>query len=136
MKRRRRWSSCTTRGTRRGSRVVGLAYEVSGDTAVDGALVRRYRDKFDIPFPLLLAGINDTDAAAATLPQLQGFTAFPTTIFIGRDGRVRQVHAGILRPGHGRAARSADRGVPARSGPAACRTGAITHPVAARGTIP
>jgi thiol-disulfide isomerase/thioredoxin len=85
----------------RGLEVVGLAYEVSGDTAVDGALVRRYRDKFGIPFPLLLAGINDVDAAAATLPQLEGFTAFPTTIFIGRDGRVRQVHAGFYGPATG-----------------------------------
>lgn len=84
-----------------GLEVVGLAYEVSGDTAVDGALVRRYRDKFGIPFPLLLAGINDVDAAAATLPQLEGFTAFPTTIFIGRDGRVRQVHAGFYGPAAG-----------------------------------
>jgi thiol-disulfide isomerase/thioredoxin len=84
-----------------GLEVVGLAYEVSGDSAVDGALVRRYRDKFDIPFPLLLAGTNDVDAAAATLPQLQGFTAFPTTIFIGRDGRVRQVHAGFYGPATG-----------------------------------
>ena len=84
-----------------GLEVVGLAYEVSGDTAVDGALVRRYRDKFGIPFPLLLAGTNDVDAAAATLPQLQGFTAFPTTIFIGRDGRVRRVHAGFYGPATG-----------------------------------
>lgn len=84
-----------------GLEMVGLAYEVSGDTAVDGALVRRYRDKFDIPFPLLLAGTNDVDAAAATLPQLVGFTAFPTTIFIGRDGRVRQVHAGFYGPATG-----------------------------------
>lgn len=84
-----------------GLEVVGLAYEVSGDSAVDGALVRRYRDKFAIPFPLLLAGTNDVDAAAATLPQLQGFTAFPTTIFIGRDGRVRQVHAGFYGPATG-----------------------------------
>jgi len=79
----------------RGLEMVGLAYEVSGDTAVDGALVRRYRDKFKVPFPMLLAGVNDVEAAAATLPQLQGFTAFPTTLFIGRDGRVRKVHAGF-----------------------------------------
>ena len=84
-----------------GLEVVGLAYEVSGDSAVDGALVRRYREKFGIPFPLLLAGTNDVDAAAATLPQLEGFTAFPTTIFIGRDGRVRQVHAGFYGPATG-----------------------------------
>jgi thiol-disulfide isomerase/thioredoxin len=85
----------------RGLEIVGLAYEVTGDTAVDARLVRRYRDKFGIPFPLLLAGINDTEAAAATLPQLQGFTSFPTTIFLGRDGRVRLVHAGYLGPATG-----------------------------------
>ncbi len=84
-----------------GLEMVGLAYEVSGDSAVDGALLRRYRDKFGIPFPLLLAGTNDVDVAAATLPQLDGFTAFPTTIFIGRDGRVRRVHAGFYGPATG-----------------------------------
>ena len=85
----------------KGLEMVGLAFEVSGDTALDGAQVRRYRDKFRIPFPLLLAGINDVEAAAATLPQLQGFTAFPTTLFIGRDGRVRKVHAGFYGPATG-----------------------------------
>ena len=85
----------------RGLEMVGLAYEVSGDPAIDGALVRRYRDKFGIPFPLLLAGTNDVEAAAATQPQLEGFTAFPTTLFIGRDGRVRKVHAGFYGPATG-----------------------------------
>jgi thiol-disulfide isomerase/thioredoxin len=85
----------------RGLEVVGLAYEVTGDSAVDGRQVRFYRDKFGIPFPLALAGVNDTEAAAATLPQLSGFTAFPTTIFLGRDGRVRRVHAGFYGPATG-----------------------------------
>jgi len=80
---------------------VGLAYEVSGDTAVDRRQVRRYREKFGIPFTLLLAGVNDTEAAAATLPQLRGFTSFPTTIFVGRDGRVRKIHAGFYGPATG-----------------------------------
>jgi thiol-disulfide isomerase/thioredoxin len=85
----------------RGLEIVGLAYEVTGDTATDGAQVRRFRDKFGIPYPLLLAGINDADAAAATLPQLQGFTSFPTTVFLGRDGKVRRVHAGFYGPSTG-----------------------------------
>ena len=85
----------------RGLEIVGLAYEVTGDTATDGAQVRRFRDKFGIPYPLLLAGINDADAAAATLPQLQGFTSFPTTVFLGRDGKVRRVHAGVYGPSTG-----------------------------------
>lgn len=85
----------------RGLDIVGLAYEVTGDTAQDARQVRRYRQKFGIPYPLLLAGINDTEAAAATLPQLHGFTSFPTTVFLGRDGRVRRVHAGFYGPATG-----------------------------------
>jgi len=85
----------------RGLEIVGLAYEVTGDSAVDSRQVRRYRDKFGIPFPLLLAGVNDTDAAAETLPQLHGFTSFPTTVFLGRDGRVRRVRAGFYGPATG-----------------------------------
>ncbi len=85
----------------RGLEIVGLAYEVSGDSALDLRQVRRYREKFGITFPMLLAGINDTEAAAASLPQLQGFTSFPTTIFLGRDGRVRRIHAGFYGPATG-----------------------------------
>jgi len=84
-----------------GLEIVGLAYEVTGDPAVDARQVRRYRAKFGIPYPLLLAGISDVDAAGATLPQLHGFTSFPTTVFLGRDGRVRRVHAGFYGPATG-----------------------------------
>jgi thiol-disulfide isomerase/thioredoxin len=79
----------------RGLEVVGLAFESTGDTAVDARQVRRYRDKFGVPFPLLLAGVNDNESIAAALPQLQDVTAFPTTVFVGRDGRVRRIHAGF-----------------------------------------
>lgn len=85
----------------RGLEIVGLAYEVSGDPAVDGPLVRRYREKFAIPFPLLLAGVNLVEETAATLPQLDGFTSYPTTLFIGRDGRVREIYAGFYGPAAG-----------------------------------
>jgi thiol-disulfide isomerase/thioredoxin len=79
----------------RGLEIVGLAFEATGDTAVDARQVRRYRDKFGITFPLLLAGINDTESLAAALPQLHNLSAFPTTVFLGRNGRVRLVHAGF-----------------------------------------
>jgi thiol-disulfide isomerase/thioredoxin len=82
----------------RGLEIVGLAYEVSGDSATDNQQVRLYRDTYHIPFILLRAGTNDTEAAAATLPQLTNFTAFPTTIFLDRTGRVRRIHAGFYGP--------------------------------------
>lgn len=85
----------------RGLEVVGVAFEVTGDSAVDGPLLRRYRDKFGIPFPLLLGGISEAEEIAAALPQLDGFSAYPTTLFLGRDGRVRRVHAGFYGPAIG-----------------------------------
>lgn len=87
----------------RGLEIVGLAYEVTGDTAIDGALVRRYREKFGIDFPLLLAGVNDSESPQATQPQLEGGIAYPTTIFIDRTGQVRRVHAGFYGPATGAA---------------------------------
>jgi len=82
----------------RGVELVGLAYEVSGDSTIDNPLIRRFRDKFQIPYLLLRAGINVVEATAASLPQLSGFTAYPTTIFLGRDGRVKEVYAGFRGP--------------------------------------
>jgi hypothetical protein len=35
------------------------------------------------------------------LPQLVNFGAYPTTIFLGRDGKVRSVHAGFASPATG-----------------------------------
>lgn len=94
----------------RGLEIVGLAYEVSGDSAIDLPLVRRFRTKFGIPYTLLLAGRNNVEEIQAAQPQLQGFTAYPTTLFIGRDGRIRQVHAGFYGPATGALHDAAVRG--------------------------
>ena len=80
---------------------MSLAYEVTGDPEVDGQLVERFRDKFGIPWPILLAGVNDTELTAATLPQLEGFTAYPTLLFLDRSGRIRKIHAGFYGPATG-----------------------------------
>jgi len=85
----------------RGLEIVGVAFEATGDTAHDAGLVRRYRQKHGIEFPLLLGGISEQEVVSAALPQLDGFTAFPTTIFVGRDGRVRRIHAGFYGPATG-----------------------------------
>lgn len=87
----------------RGLEVVGIAFEVTGDSAQDAPLVRRYRDKFGIPFPLLLGGVSEVEAVSAAFPQLEGFTAYPTTLFVGRDGRIRRIHAGFYGPATGAA---------------------------------
>ncbi len=87
----------------RGLEIVGLAYEISGDTATDARMVRTFRDKLRLPWPLLLAGLPNATSQNATQPQLVNFTAYPTTLFLGRDGRIRRTHAGFYGPATGEA---------------------------------
>jgi thiol-disulfide isomerase/thioredoxin len=93
----------------RGLEIVGLGFEATGDTAADAAQLRRFRSKFRIPFPILLAGVNDNQSIEEALLQLHDVTAFPTTVFLGRDGRVRRIYAGFhgvgAREQHGRMVR-------------------------------
>ncbi len=85
----------------RGVEFLGLGYEVTGDSTTDNPQIRRFRAKFGIPWPLLHAGISVVEETAASLPQLKGFTAYPTTLFLGRDGRIRKVYAGFRGPATG-----------------------------------
>ena len=53
------------------------------------SFIRRY----NVRYPVLLAGTPDQ--VKEKMPQLVNFGAYPTTIFIGRDGLVRSVPAGF-----------------------------------------
>jgi len=81
--------------------VVGLAYEYIDDTPRNLRQISIYRDKFGITFPLLLSGTTDQGQIAKTLPQLVNFGAYPTTIFLDRNGRVHAIHAGFAGPSTG-----------------------------------
>lgn len=94
-------ASWSKRYRNQGLEIVGLAYEYTGKVDRDRLQVRRFAERHGIDYPLLLAGTSDKKAAAATLPDLSRVTAFPTTVFIGRDGKVRKIHAGFSGPGTG-----------------------------------
>jgi thiol-disulfide isomerase/thioredoxin len=76
-----------------GLEVLALAFEYTGDAQRDRKQVRIFSDRYGVTYPILLAG--STEDAPEKLPQLENFGAYPTAIFIGRDGRVRRVHAGF-----------------------------------------
>lgn len=84
-----------------GLEIVGLAFEVSGDPERDAVFVRRFAERHGIEYPLLLAGNSDKAAAANLLEDLDQVVAYPTTIYIGRDGKVRKIHSGYAGPGTG-----------------------------------
>jgi len=75
--------------------VVGLFFENDATLSVAGPRMRAFITRYGVEYPMLVAGTNDVTEVAAKLPQLVNFAVFPTTIILGRDGRVRRVHAGF-----------------------------------------
>jgi thiol-disulfide isomerase/thioredoxin len=85
----------------RGLTVIGLAFEHRSDPEVALPRLESYRERHEIPFPLVLAGRSVGSDVSAVLPDLSELRSYPTTIFIGRDGRVRRVHSGFAGPATG-----------------------------------
>jgi len=85
-----------------GLEVVALMFEHFGDFPQAAAATRRFREKFGIEYPTLIAGTSDKDDASRALPQLTGVFAYPTTIWVDRSGTVRKIHAGFSGPATGR----------------------------------
>ena len=84
-----------------GLEAVGLMYEHYREFDRAAAQVTRFREKYDIPYPLLVAGYSDKNEAAQTLPSLDRVMAYPTIIVIDRRGAVRRIHTGFTGPGTG-----------------------------------
>ena len=84
-----------------GLEVVALMFEHFEEHDIAAEQVLRFREKFDIEYDTLIAGISDKTAASEVLPALSAVLAYPTTIFMDRGGRVRQIHTGFSGPGTG-----------------------------------
>jgi thiol-disulfide isomerase/thioredoxin len=76
----------------RGLEIVGLFFE-EADVLKDPARVRAFIRQYGLQYPMLLAG--ETSELQAKLPQAANLDCWPTTFFLGRDGKVKAVHAGF-----------------------------------------
>ena len=85
----------------KGLEVVALMFEQFGDFERAAEATHRFRDRYQIDYATLIAGVSDKDDAASRLPQLNGVFAFPTTIFVDRAGNVRRLHTGFSGPATG-----------------------------------
>jgi thiol-disulfide isomerase/thioredoxin len=78
-----------------GLEVVALAFEYTGDASRDLEQLKIFDKRHNLSYPILLAGSTDEGEINRKLPQLVNFGAYPTTIFIGRDGLVKRIHTGF-----------------------------------------
>jgi thiol-disulfide isomerase/thioredoxin len=78
-----------------GLEVVALAFEYTGDASRDLEQLKIFDKRHSISYPILLAGSTEEGEINRKLPQLVNFGAYPTAIFIGRDGLVKRIHTGF-----------------------------------------
>ena len=76
----------------RGLEIVALSFE-EAEQLQDPTRLRAFLKQYGIEYTVLLAG--EPGEAKEKLPQAVNWNSWPTTFFLGRDGRVRQVHAGF-----------------------------------------
>jgi len=81
----------------KGLEIVGLDFE-QGDPETDTPRLRAFIAHYGIPYPMLTAGT--TDQLNEKVPQGVNLNCWPTSFFIGRDGLVKEVHAGFAGPGN------------------------------------
>jgi peroxiredoxin len=87
----------------RGVEMVALAYEYSTDFHRSQKSLRKFQQHFNITYPMLITGVRvgDTLRTEKTLPEITHIKMFPTTIILGRDGKVKKIETGFMGPGTG-----------------------------------
>jgi thiol-disulfide isomerase/thioredoxin len=81
-----------------GLEIIALSFEEE-DQLKDPTRLRAFMKEYGIDYTVLLGGTPDERDAKLTQPV--NLNSWPTTFFLGRDGRVRFVHAGFPGPASG-----------------------------------
>ncbi len=79
----------------RGLEIVNLSFE-EADQLKDPARLRAFIARYGLTYTVLVAGTPDE--LAEKIPQGEHLDCWPTSFILGRDGRVREVHAGFAGP--------------------------------------
>ena len=80
-------------------RILSIAFERPQDEMEAIQRLQRYKDRLSITYPVLLGAVS-TDKANALekLPFLQNFKAYPTTLFLDKNGAIHKIYTGISGP--------------------------------------
>lgn len=84
---------------------IGLSVEAAKTEERAMKRISNMIDKFDIPYPILLAqyGSTDKETFLKKIPMLENIISYPTTIIIDKNGKVNSIHTGFNGPATGQA---------------------------------
>jgi thiol-disulfide isomerase/thioredoxin len=86
-------SELYTKYKSRGLEIVELSFEEEAQQAKGYPRLLAFNKRYGVNYTVLLAG--DQRDLQEKVPQIHNLNSFPTTIFVGKDGLVRAVHAGF-----------------------------------------
>jgi thiol-disulfide isomerase/thioredoxin len=84
-----------------GLEVVALSFERYPDPEAARKAIRHFEKTLGIGYDMLYGGVSVRDSVEKKLPFLQQLMSYPTTLLIGRDGKVHRTITGIYGPGTG-----------------------------------
>jgi len=85
-----------------GLEVVGLSLELTDDFKTARKNLLLYEERYGITFPVLFCGsLANANVEARLRSQLNDFFAYPTALFVDRNGIVQFIHEGFKGPGTG-----------------------------------
>jgi thiol-disulfide isomerase/thioredoxin len=85
----------------RGIEIIGLAFESKPEFDYASNRVKKAAKRLGANYTFLIAGESNKEKASQALPALNRVVAFPTLIYIDRQGKVRHIHTGFNGPGTG-----------------------------------
>ena len=86
----------------KGLEIVSVCYEVGKTFEDQVASILKLKNRLGVDFDYIVGGTASKNKAAKDFSMLNDIISFPTSIFIGRDGKVKLVHTGFNGPGTGK----------------------------------
>jgi len=84
-----------------GLEIISIGYENGDSFEQHVNSINRLKNKLGLEFTFLVGGNAKKDLASEHFNMLNEIISFPTSIYIGRDGKVKRIHTGFNGPGTG-----------------------------------
>ena len=86
----------------KGLEIIAIAYEKSTDLEKAANNLHRLINRYGVEYEVLMTGLSGKDRASESLPFLNGIIAFPTTIILDRQHKVKSIYTGFSGPATGK----------------------------------
>jgi thiol-disulfide isomerase/thioredoxin len=81
--------------------IIALAFERKPDVKLAFERINAVKTRLNVPYPIFWGGMSNKDSARKSFQGLEKIVAFPTTIFVKKDGSILKIHTGFSGPATG-----------------------------------